>query len=172
MFRRILHRPPREHIAHFTDASLRKSKLGLGVFNHQLTSAAVVLKKDRDIHFGEMTAILLALRQTPFGAPVVIHTDSDAALHHIHASKSTCNTKYRDICGEINTTIRANRNNVWFVNVKSHSGVYGNDVADSLARRGTEVEDGELLELMDNLFVQVCSPARNRIVDFDSKSRR
>jgi len=147
-----LHQAPKHHIAVYTDASIRKQKLGLGIYSKYQQTSAFFLERRRhyDIHFGEMAAILYSIKTTPCFAPLVIYTDSDAAIHHV---ASHC-SKYSMLRNEIRNTISHQHNDVWLTKIKGHSNIYGNDAAHKLAFTGADLHDGMLFELMHNVLIK------------------
>lgn len=138
--------PPRSTVQIFTDASVRKGRLGIGVFSlQQCTGVAGRVKISRgtcqfDSNFGEMTAIWYALHSIDKYAPVSIHTDSQNTLDHILYNKHPRNEYHRRLHCHLREIINSRHDYTWFYKVKAHSGVYGNEVADKLARRGTMLD--------------------------------
>lgn len=91
---------------------------------------------EMDVNYGELLALLLGAMLPDRSAPLLLHTDSATALsialgRHPHLPK-----KYRELADDVARVLDARTGTTGIVKVKAHSGVYGNDQADVLARRG------------------------------------
>lgn len=139
----------------FTDASLARPRplrktasprdcgIGLGVFAVDAAAALEVRVFARclhppamDVNYGELLALLLGTMLPDLAAPMVLHTDSATALSIALGRHPSLPLKYRALADDVARVLDARTGATSLVKVKAHSGVYGNDQADALARRG------------------------------------
>lgn len=116
----------------FTDASIRFKKMGIGIFYGLEKSFRV--NGLLDINRAELGAIYGSLSLIDKDIPLKIYTDSLCCIQMIE-KQIKINRKYWDLMDSINL-LKKEREKVVFQKVKAHSGVYGNEVADRLARLG------------------------------------
>jgi ribonuclease HI len=117
----------------FTDASIYLNKIGIGIFYGIEKSFRI--NGLVDINRAELGAIYASLCIINRDIPLKIHTDSLCCIQMIE-KQIKINRKYWDLMDSINL-LKKEREKVVFQKVKSHSGIYGNEVADRLARLGT-----------------------------------
>lgn len=163
-------RPPKDHLAVYTDASVRpplvckaatttlklpSKRIGLGVWcnDESLTLAGRVIRSPSDdINVAELLAILTAVSLSDDARPLALHTDSAASLHMLRQT-GRIKPKYRAIVGEIRDQIRLRSEYTWLYKVKAHSGIYGNERADQLSRVGTNLLQGVSVHLLQGVSV-------------------
>lgn len=112
----------------YTDASLRQSNAGLGIFSKHLN---VSLKANGvyDSNEAELLSILFALLLHPIDDNLIIYTDSMCCIMCL--CKKRDHIKYTHV---IKSILQLCKNkNVDFKKVKAHANIYGNETADKLA---------------------------------------
>ena len=119
----------------FTDGSCTPNPGEMRVGVAVLRGAEVVHRISKPMGFGtsnqaELLAIKEALQYIPAGEPAVIHIDSKYAIGVI--GKNWNATKNLGLISDIKTLYRR-FTNIRLVKVKGHSGIHGNELADSLA---------------------------------------
>lgn len=132
----------------YTDASIRKGSVGLGVYEDRPGGLRVHARahgaSPKDSTCAELLAILLAIRVREHVYVNDIYdlrlfTDSLASMQLIRKSysdpESVIRHKYKEILHEINRTKFS------IQKVRAHSGVRGNVAADALAAKGTLIRD-------------------------------
>ena len=135
-------------IATSTDASIRRGRLGLGMYtthpqlNMCLAGRVLNCPQKPCSTLGETTAVLFALSTIPRHLPLTIYTDSMTTVEFIRRNR--CPDRFRGQLRAIQCAIHARdlRTRVktrveW---VKGHSNCYGNDVADKMSRLGTKID--------------------------------
>lgn len=129
----------------YTDASIRNKKVGIGVYfrmqgNEYVSSARVLQCKDRQcINEAELCGILYAVKQIPPSIPLTVYTDSQTSIDCIIGRN--VNTRFRVLTHTIREEIFARKECTWISKVKAHSGVFGNEIADRLAKYGTTMNE-------------------------------
>lgn len=114
----------------YTDASL-KNKIGIGGYAPECLSYSFVIGGKKDVNRAELAAIYAGMLLVPFDRLNVV-TDSITAIELLNKNKS--HAKYQSLVDCI--LFVSNKKfggRVEYTKVKSHSGVFGNDVADMLA---------------------------------------
>jgi ribonuclease HI len=86
-----------------------------------------------------MLGIYLALYQTDKYEPLVLYTDSQNALREIRSNGISKHKYQRQLVSLIQDSIGKRREPTSLLKVKAHSGVYGNEQADRLAKLGTDI---------------------------------
>jgi ribonuclease HI len=132
----------------YTDASIRRGSVGLGVFEDRpggfRVHARALGASPKDSTGAELLAILLAIRvrQQVYVNDICdlrLFTDSLSSMQLINRSNSDPNyvvrPKYMEILHEIKRTKFS------IQKVRAHSGVRGNVAADALAAKGTLLQD-------------------------------
>ena len=95
----------------------------------------------------ELIAIWTVILAIPTRTRVRIKTDSQAAIDSLNAEKSISkgskwlNINNRTLINNITTFIRIKELDVHLIKVKAHSGILGNELADDLAKEGTNSLD-------------------------------
>lgn len=133
----------------YTDASIRKGLVGLGVYEDRpggfRVHARALGAPPKDSTCAELLAILLAIRvrEQVYVKDIYdlrLFTDSLASMQLIRKSyshpESIIRHKYKEILHEIKGT------KFCIQKVRAHSGVRGNVAADALATKGTLIDVG------------------------------
>src|SRR5436190_12799272 len=95
----------------------------------------------------ELTAIWTVILAMPTETRVRIKTDSQAAINGINAAKliskgsKWLNINNRTLISNITTLIRTKELDIQLIKVKAHTGIIGNEIADNLAKEGTNSLD-------------------------------
>lgn len=152
----------------YTDASLRLGKVGIGVYfddrDYERAISKRVMNK-MDNNAAEMLCILYVLHITPIDVPIEVLTDSQSSLtmieNEFHHKKIKPHL-HRVVAKTITQTLARRTTPTWFTKVKAHSGDYGNDIADRLAKLGTQIpadntNDTEYLMLANNHCITLLS---------------
>lgn len=114
----------------YTDASL-KNKIGIGGYAPRCLKYSFVIDGKKDINRAELAAIYAGMLIMPDDKLHVV-TDSITAIQLLKKNKS--HAKYQSLVDCILFVCHEKfGDRVQYTKVKSHSGVFGNDVADMMA---------------------------------------
>uniref|UniRef100_A0A6M2DJW2 Putative rna-directed dna polymerase from mobile element jockey-like isoform x3 n=1 Tax=Xenopsylla cheopis TaxID=163159 RepID=A0A6M2DJW2_XENCH len=130
----------------YTDGSKIDGKVGCAFFVHQLNLKKMIkLSKYASIFTAELIAIYEALTfvKRKNIKNTIIFTDSNAALIALRKPKVTANKIVFMIIDFIQDLIK-NRHSVFLCWIKGHEGIYGNTVADLLAKEAANSGDESL----------------------------
>jgi ribonuclease HI len=134
-------------VSSYTDASIVKRQIGLGIFfeRDRQSFAARAICPVIDINYAEILAIQTALHLSPLDDPLEIFTDSITGLCYIQNGITGLwtNQKYNNIIRSVIELIDSRKSITIFTKIKGHSGNYGNEIADKLARHGTSLARGD-----------------------------
>ncbi|KAJ8976990.1 hypothetical protein NQ317_013991 [Molorchus minor] len=124
----------------FTDGSKTSEGTGTGVHScNPRTRISVSLGRNATVFQAEVYAIELCVgrleKMNPIRRTIKIFSDSQAALKDLFSYR--CNSKTVWNCQKALNTLSL-RNHVTLVWILGHSGQEGNEIADSLARKGAE----------------------------------
>lgn len=140
----------------FTDGSKTNSGVGVGVFSTQSTELSYKLGDDCTVFQAEVFGILKAAESMKdvSGKDISIYIDSQAAIRAV----GSFNIKSRIVksCREFLKKL-ASQNNVRLCWIPSHQGYEGNEMADELAKRGTELET-----VTDNIVLGAASSIKSQ----------
>lgn len=115
-------------------------KTGIGMYIPECVSKYYSLIsgnkcKVKDVNTAELSAIYVGLLINPSNQHINVYSDSITAINLLE--NKLHNTKFNTIVSCIKyVSILKYKNNVNYVKVKGHSGVYGNEMAHHLARSG------------------------------------
>ena len=136
----------------YTDASLRHHRVGLGVcwrakaateqrsrHGRQERVSARALDTIVDVNHAEMLALLLAVQLTPEDVALHLHTDSACCLSMLRKSPKRVKPKYSQLLDELQHAVHDRDACTLFSKVRAHAGVPGNELADRLAKQGTNI---------------------------------
>ena len=135
----MLYKLPKYHINEiYTDSSLRRSRLGVGIWNkHDKIEQSYKLSGLLDINRGELAAIFIAMLSISNKKDISIISDSETALSIIRDKKDTCKDKYKILNNSVQFLKSSWKGDISFHKIKGHSGNIGNDYADKLAGMAT-----------------------------------
>lgn len=117
-----------------------KKAVGIGGYSPDVMNFSCNINGDKDINRGELAAIYAGLLFMPVGRKNIdVFSDSLTAIHLLDGKFQ--NSKYNCLVKCIKYVADMKYNgNVHYLKVKAHSSVWGNEVADSLARYGSVKE--------------------------------
>jgi ribonuclease HI len=98
------------------------------------------------INHAELAAIAIALQEVCPPGPVVIATDSASALsqirHTLLQPESMVRHKFKKELQAIANIVKTRGGQVTFLKVQAHTGIVGNEVADSMAKYAANLKEG------------------------------
>jgi ribonuclease HI len=142
-----------KHIVLYTDASLKAGKFaGAAVYQPQLHSSfRCRLYEKKDINRAELGAIFIgALLNNDKNKEKIILTDSQTSIDCFLSQRSTRKYKLLVDCIRHIGHTRLKK-------VKAHRGIYGNEMADKLAKMAV-AENDEFFLLPDDLYTSKVRP--------------
>lgn len=144
----------------FTDGSADKnglptSRCGAGGWSEkqEFCFSIRVRGEPQSNNRGEVAAVLKAMQLAYVNVPVLIRTDSMYVIYGLtggHVEWEDMNwlgIKNDDIWRALLMTIRRRSAETWIQKVEAHSGIYGNEQADELAKAALEKRDFDELDL-------------------------
>jgi ribonuclease HI len=120
----------------FTDASIR-TWMGIGIYAPRIGTFSYRLRGIIDINRAELGAIYCSIKYGPQDVPIHIYTDSQNAIGMLY-NTINIHSKYTTLVECVQMHLNERKESVVFHKVKGHSGNYGNEIADALAKYGTK----------------------------------
>ncbi len=145
----------------YTDASIRNSKIGLGIWTktHSMRMNIVGLKDVNRAEIAAIFCVLLYLYRQGKNHDIIIYTDSIVALECIQGSVYC--EKFMVLIRCIHHMLDNWNGSVKFQKVKGHSGNKGNDFADLLARESTELKGDKYNQILPDNIIYLSHKIQN-----------
>jgi ribonuclease HI len=152
-----------DHHSVYTDASIMRNDIGVGLWNEKHTSHICWrLQGLADINRAELAALFIAMLMHKNEKNLTLLTDSMTSIKLIR-QEITCE-KYSLLVDCILQLAKSWDGNVKFVKVKGHSGIIGNENADFLARYSIN-SMADVFKLPDDLFLDSHAADISHVLD-------